>query len=177
MASWFKKKSAIFLIEKQVLHIIYVYFFINKQNMITQQECETLIRNQYIQNKSQRDNPSILMNVWWENRSTCLSYFWDENENVWPIVGLNQFLEKIDVNAEVQQPQKQTHNAPSETGQIANTTWTTQTEPIIPLETKTTISNFFNITFEIIIIVILTILWLKILQRCFRRWYSFFTSW
>ena len=143
--------------------------------MITQEECEALIKDQYIQNESQRDNPSILMNVWWENRSNCLSYFWDEDENIWPIVWLNQFLENIKIDEEIKQtqPQKQTHNAPTDTEQTTQETETTQVEPVIPLETKKTIWNFFNITFEIIVLVILAILWIKILQWCFRRWYSF----
>jgi hypothetical protein len=37
-----------------------MYFFIYKEDMITQEVCEELIVNKYIENESLRDSPSTL---------------------------------------------------------------------------------------------------------------------
>ena len=139
-----------------------MYFFINNQNMITKEECEQLIANQYIQNESLRNNTSNLMTkAWWGQRQQCLSYFWD----IWPIAELNKFLESIDIST--WSNGTQSHNAASliqETGQV---------QPIVPWNAKTKIWNVFHIIWLIFLIFILWLLLWKIIQRCFRRWYAF----
>ena len=85
--------------------------------MITQQECEELIANQYVLNESLRDSPSTLKNIArWDNSDECFSYFWKSS------VALNNFLKNIDINWK--NPEQQTHNAAS--------TESSQTTPIIP---------------------------------------------
>ena len=61
--------------------------------MITKQECEDLITNQYILNESLRDSPSTLKNIArWDNSEECFSYFWKSS------IALNNFLKNININ-------------------------------------------------------------------------------
>ena len=45
---------------------------------ITKSECVKLLHNQFMPDVSQIDNVWLVMwSAWWENRDTCLSYFWN----------------------------------------------------------------------------------------------------
>lgn len=147
--------------------------------MITQEECESLITNQYIQNESQRDNPSLLMNVWWENRQQCLSYFSNSEKNIWPAAGLNNFLENINIeNWQIQQTPNNSETTQETEQQWAThnaaTTESTQTTPYLPNTWKNINSHpaRYYIKTTIIVIVLIIII-SKICKWCFRRGYAF----
>ena len=136
-----------------------MYFFINEQNMITQQECEELIVNQYISNESLRGNSSKLKNIArWNNSDECFSYF----EKSYVI--LNNFLKNIDVSWNG----SWTHNAANNS---IIQTW--QAQPVIPYNTKSKVWWFFHILLYWAITIILLIIMTKICKWCFRWWYAF----
>ncbi len=133
--------------------------------MVTQQECENLIVNQYQNNKDQINNLSLLMTKSrWENRGECFSHFGKSSEEL-----KNFLLTSKPINTTTQ-----THNSastnPSQNQEIQQTTQTQNTQTT-PWTTK--FGNVVNIFFLSIWAIILLKLFWKVIKRCFRRWYAF----
>lgn len=148
--------------------------------MITKEECENIIIEQYEKDTSQfKDSPShFIQNTWKDNKDVCFWYF-----NNSPIA-LKNFLEgtnketntkteEINNNSEENNNKSEENNPQEGQSHNAANIETTQTQPIISPEVRTKAWGFFHILKIIIILLIIYLILKKIIKWCFRRGYAF----